>query len=123
MAALNLGNVSFGVGLLLAPLLLSFLFRKLSYEAAVTVLAVIIAIPVVLAVLATYPVQETGAFKFSVVLSLLAKPAVVLAFLALFCYTALDASFSNWLPACGKEIIIGGPPRCDPGAVDARPSD
>ncbi len=119
MAALNLGNVSFGVGLLLAPLLLSFLFRKLSYEAAVTVLAVIIAIPVVLAVLATYPVQETGAFKFSAVLSLLAKPAVVLAFLALFCYTALDASFSNWLPACGKEIIIGARPGADPGAVDA----
>ena len=42
MAALNLGNVSFGVGLLLAPLLLSFLFRKLSYENSVSVLAVII---------------------------------------------------------------------------------
>ena len=73
----------------------------------------------VLAVLATYPAREAGAFEFSAALSLLANPAVVLAFFALFCYTALDASFSNWLPACGKEVIMGARPGADPGAVDA----
>jgi fucose permease len=118
-AALNLGNVAFGVGLLLAPLVLSFLFRKLSYENTVSTLAVIIAVPIVFALLAIYPAQGTEAFEFAKALTLLTKPAVVVAFLALFCYTALDASFSNWLPAFGKEVIAVARPDADPGAVDA----
>jgi len=118
-AALNLGNVAFGVGLLLAPLIVSFLFRMTSYENTVSFLAVIIGAPVVLAVLATYPPQSGAAFEFGAALGLLTKPPVVAAFLALFCYSALDVSFSNWLPAFGKEVIAASRPNADLGAVDA----
>ena len=38
-AASNFGNVAFGLGLLLAPLIVSYLFRKTSYENTVAVLA------------------------------------------------------------------------------------
>lgn len=118
-AALNLGNVAFGVGLLLAPLVLSYLFRKVSYENTLSALAAIIAVPVVLALFASYPAQSRAALDFGPALSMIAKPAVVAAFLALFCYSALDVSFSNWLPAFGKEVLAGSRPEADPGAVDA----
>ena len=44
-AALNLGNVAFGVGLLLAPLMMSYLFRKTSYENTVSAVALVILAP------------------------------------------------------------------------------
>ncbi len=39
--------------------------------------------------------------------------------LALFCYAALDISFSNWLPAFGKEVLGRSRPGAAPDAVDA----
>ncbi len=118
-AALNLGNVAFGVGLLLAPLIMSYLFRKTSYENTVSAIALIILAPVVLAAMATYPPQGGGAFELAKAVSLLAEPAVLVAGLALFCYSALDVSFSNWLPAFGKEVLALSRPHADPDAVDA----
>jgi fucose permease len=117
-AASNFGNVAFGVGLLLAPLIVSYLFRKTSYENTVSTLAAIIAAPVVLAALATYPRSE-AAFAFGNALRMLSEPAVLVAGLALFCYSALDVSFSNWLPAFGKETLAASQPNTDPDAVDA----
>jgi fucose permease len=117
-AASNLGNVAFGVGLLLAPLVVSYLFRKTSYENTVSTLAVMIAAPVVLAALATYPTSSL-AFEFADALSMLTKPAVLVAGFCLFCYSALDVSFSNWLPAFGKEVLATSTPQADPDAIDA----
>ncbi len=117
-AASNFGNVAFGVGLLLAPLIVSYLFRKTSYENTVSTLAAIIAAPVVLAALATYPTSEAG-FEFANALRMLAEPVVLVAGLALFCYAALDVSFSNWLPAFGKEALAASQPDAEPDAVDA----
>jgi fucose permease len=117
-AASNFGNVAFGVGLLLAPLIVSYLFRKTSYENTVSALAVLIAVPAVPAFMAVYPQSEL-AFEFSTALAMLARPPVLVAGLALFCYAALDVSFSNWLPAFGKEAIAASRPHADPNAADA----
>ena len=117
-AASNLGNVAFGVGLLLAPLIVSHLFRRTSYENTVSVLAALMVVGVVPAVLAEYPRSEV-AFDFAKTLSMLAEPAVLVAGLALFCYAALDVSFSNWLPAFGKEAILASHPDADPEQTDA----
>ena len=118
-AALNRGNVAFGAGLLLAPLTMSYLFRKMSYENTVSVLALVIGAPVVLAVGADYPSRSGDAFQFAKAVSLLAQPAVLVAGLALFCYSALDVSFSNWLPAFGKEVLTSFGSKADPDAIDA----
>lgn len=117
-AASNLGNVAFGVGLLLAPLLLSFLFRTMTYENAVSVLAVILAIPTVPALLAEYP-QSKVAFEFANALGLLGWPAALAAAAALFCYAAMDVSFSNWLPAFGRGVIAAERPETPSDAADA----
>jgi fucose permease len=117
-AANNLGNVAFGVGLLLAPLLVSYLFRKTTYERTISVLAVIIAVAVVPALLADYPAAGTG-FDFGRTLGMLSEPTVLLAGLALLCYAALDVSFSNWLPALGKEILTAARPQAEADSIDA----
>jgi fucose permease len=117
-AALNLGNVCFGLGVLLTPLIVSFLFQKLSYEKAVSVVALILLAPFPLALLATYPAGEPG-FVVTDAFALLREPAVVVAALMMFCYISLETSFCNWLPVFGKEVI--GRSRADAGvaAVDA----
>jgi len=103
-AASNLGNVFFGLGLFVTPLVVSFLFRKTTYEKAISVLAIIALAPVILAVFAKYP-QVPAGFAISDAVGLLKEPAVLVAALALFCYISLESSFCNWLPPYGKEII------------------
>ena len=117
-AASNMGNIFFGLGLFLTPFLASFLFRKTSYENAVSVLAMIVLAPILLAIIATYPVSQAG-FVLSDAFALLAKPAVLVAALMLFCYISLEISFSSWLPSFGKEVISKVKPYMDASIVDA----
>ncbi len=117
-AALNLGNVFFGLGLFLTPFIVSFLFRKVSYENAISVLALIALVPVIFAVLAKYPDVKLG-FEAATVAKLLVSPVIIVAALALFCYISLEMSFSNWLPSFGKEIISSVKTDADAGVIDA----
>jgi fucose permease len=117
-AASNAGNVFFGLGLFLTPLIVSFLFKKTSYEKAIGTLGVIILIPVIFAAMAVYPESQL-AFAIGDAFGLLAKPAVLVAALVLFCYIALEASFCNWLPPFGKEVITAEKPETEESAADA----
>jgi fucose permease len=117
-AASNLGNVFFGLGLFITPLIVSFLFRKTTYENAVSVLAIIAVAPVVLAIIAKYP-QVSAGFAFSKAVGLLKEPAVLVAALALFCYISLESSFCNWLPPYSKEVISKDLSNLDGAIVDA----
>ena len=103
-AASNLGNVFFGLGLFVTPLVVSFLFRKISYENAVSILALIALLPVIISVIAKYPEVKAG-FAFTDAMTLLKEPAILVAALALFCYLSLESSFCNWLPSYSKEVI------------------
>ena len=117
-AAFNIGNVFFGLGLFIAPFLISFLLRKTTFEKALTVLA---AIPLVLTIIpALAPLAYTGAkFEIGVAGSLVVQPATIVAALVLFCYIALESSFCNWLVPFGKEVISEEKPDMAPDAVDA----
>jgi fucose permease len=117
-AAFNIGNVFFGLGLFIAPFLISFLLRKTTFEKALTVLAVI---PLALTVIPAFaPLVYTGdKFDPGVAGSLVTQPATIVAALLLFCYIALEASFCNWLVPFGKEVISEDKPEMAPDAVDA----
>ena len=118
-AALNLGNVFFGLGLFLTPLVVSFLFRRTSYENAISVLGVIVLVPVIFAILAkNYPDVQIG-FQASTATGLLVNPVVIVAALALFCYISLEASFCNWIAPYSKEIISKDFSEMDGDVVDA----
>jgi fucose permease len=117
-AAMNLGNVSTCLGLFLSPMIVSFLFRRTSYQKAISTLAVITLLPAILAIAAHYPEVEAG-FALSDAFALLAKPATIVAALVLFCYIALESSFCNWLPLFGKEVISRAKPDLDASTADA----
>lgn len=117
-AASNLGNVFFGLGLFLTPLLVSVLFRKLSYPAAVSLLGLLILVPVAPAVLAAYPKAAAG-FSLSEAAALITRPVVLLGAAVLLFYSSIETSFCNWLTPYAKEIIGRDRPDRDEGAVDA----
>ena len=117
-AASNLINAFFGLGLFLTPLIVSFLFRKTSYEKAISALGVIVLVPVVFALIAKYPQSQAG-FALKDAFSLLANPTVLIAGFVLFCYISLEASFCNWLPPFGKEVISKSNPDTDSEVADA----
>lgn len=116
-AASNLGNVFFGLGLLLTPLSASWLFRRTTYERALLVLGVALLLPLPLAMLATYP-SSHASLDFSRVAGLLGDAVVPVAGLVLFCYFGMEASFAHWLPTLGKEVIGRDRPELEGRVVD-----
>lgn len=117
-AANNLVNVFFGLGLFLTPFLVSFLFEKVSYERAVSVLGVVLLIPLIPSFLARYPAAPEG-FTLGDAFGLLREPVTIVAALVLFCYIALESSFTNWLAPFGKEVISREKPDLSTDKVDA----
>jgi fucose permease len=117
-AANNLVNVFFGLGLFLTPFLVSFLFEKVSYEQAVSVLGVVLLIPLIPSFLARYPAAPEG-FTLGDAFGLLKEPVTIVAALVLFCYIALESSFTNWLAPFGKEVISRARPELSTDKVDA----
>jgi MFS family permease len=116
--ASNLGNVFFGLGLFLTPLAVSFLFRKTTYTKTVSTLGVFILLPIVPAVLASYPKAAAG-FSLSEAAAVLASPIVLLGAAILLFYGCLETSFCNWLTPYAKELISREHPDREEGAVDA----
>ncbi|MCK4959229.1 MAG: MFS transporter [Planctomycetes bacterium] len=117
-AASNLGNTFFGLGLFLTPLVVSFLFRKTTYEKAVSALGIVVLLPAVLAFITKYPVVPAG-FSIGDAVKLLAEPAVLISAFVLFCYIALEASFCNWLAPFGKEVLTASNPEIETDVADA----
>ncbi len=116
-AANNLVNVAFGLGLFLTPFLISFLLQKVSYEKGVSVLGVIVLLPAIFALLAVYP--PAAGFKLGDAFALLKEPVTISAALVLFCYIALESSFTNWLAPFGKEVMSKDQSGMASGAIDA----
>jgi fucose permease len=117
-AANNLVNVFFGLGLFLTPFLVSFLFEKVSYERAVSVLGLVLLVPLIPSFLARYPAAPEG-FTLGDAFGLLKEPVTIVAALVLFCYIALESSFTNWLAPFGKEVISRARPELSTDKVDA----
>jgi len=96
-AAQNAGNVFFGIGAMVVPALTAFLFRKTKYSNAVTVVAIILALPVVIAALAGgYPEMERS-FDLGQFFKLLTNSAVIVGGLALLFYISLEVSMAGWI--------------------------
>jgi fucose permease len=118
-AAINLGNVAFGLGLFLTPFIASFLFQRTSFENAVSALAVIAIVPVVFALAGRGFPEVKLNFHPSDAFGLLTQPMVIVAGLALFCYISLESSFSNWIAPYSKQIISADFPSLSEAVVDA----
>jgi len=104
--ASNFGNGFFGLGYILIPLLIVFIIKTLglSYHTALIIIAVLCIIFLVLALITSFPVATTG-FKFSRAVKLLLNPAVIIAALAMFCYTSLESSVTTWIKKLMEELF------------------
>ena len=104
--ASNFGNGFFGLGYILIPLLIVFIIKTLglSYHTALIVIAVLCILFMVLALITSFPVASTG-FKFSMAVKLLLNPAVIIAALAMFCYTSLESSVTTWIKKLMEELF------------------
>lgn len=104
--ASNFGNGFFGLGYILIPLLIVFIIKTmgLSYHTALIIIAVLCILFIVLALVTSFPVASTG-FKFSMAVKLLLNPAVIIAALAMFCYTSLESSVTTWIKKLMEELF------------------
>ncbi|MBD3265205.1 MFS transporter, partial [bacterium] len=93
----NMGNVFFGVGAFFVPMLTAWLFQKTSYANAVSVIAVIVLIPVILAFIAAFPSAEGVGFSFAAAVQLISQPQIFMCAIALLCYIALEVSMGGWI--------------------------
>jgi len=102
-AGSNLGNAFFGLGALLVPIIIVWLFNRTSYSNALAILA-LIALPAALfALLGDFPTIEKS-FSTAVAVGLLGNPITWLAALTLFCYIGLEVSMAAWITSYASEI-------------------
>ena len=103
--ASNFGNAFFGLGYVLTPLFLVLMIKTLGfrYNSTLIIISIVLLVFLIFSLSARFPKVSVG-FKFSMVLDVIAKPAVVIAALALFCYTALETSMGTWIRALMEEV-------------------
>jgi fucose permease len=94
-ASANVGNVFFGLGALLTPMLADLLIRSLGFRRAICLLAVVSLVPALLAS-ATTPAAFAVADQRGDLWAVLGHPIVWLTGLAFFLYAPLEGSLSTW---------------------------
>ena len=106
--ASNLGNAFFGLGYVVTPLLATLFLKTLhlSYGTSVAIIGGLVLVFLVFALATKFPPAATG-YKFSMAVKLLAKPAVLLAGLALICYMSLEVSMATWIKKLMTELLGG----------------
>jgi len=103
--ASNFGNAFFGLGYVSMPFLFTLFIQKMgmSYAVSLSVFGVLTLVFLVFSLTASYPKVPIG-FSFAKAAALVAKPAVILAALALFCYMALEVSMGSWIRKLMEEL-------------------
>jgi fucose permease len=96
--AQNLGNVFFGLGAFLTPLVIGLLLARVSLPAVVAVLAVVSVLPALLAfgVDVSGPAASSTTTDAIPLTKLLSQPLLWLCGLAMFFYGPLEASMAAW---------------------------
>jgi fucose permease len=112
--ASSFGTAFFGLGYIMTPLLIVFIIKTmgLGYSAALIIIGILSLIFMVFALRTSFPQVATG-YQFSMAFKVLLKPAVIVAALALFCYTSLETTMGMWIKNLMEELYGG---RVNPSA-------
>lgn len=92
----NLGNVFFGVGAFVTPMLSAILFKQMSFGKALTILGLLLVLPLVIAFMAAFP-ESGGNFSAAAAGGLITDPTIILCALGLMFYIALEVSMAGWI--------------------------
>ncbi len=95
-AASNLLNVFFGVGAFITPLIIAALLGKIGYKKTVSIIGAILLIPILFALVGTFPAPPEG-FKITQAIGLLGRGGVWAGGLALFCYMSLETTLAGFI--------------------------
>ena len=96
-AALNLGNIFYGLGAFFTPFAIGMFLKKWGYRKTGKILAVFVLIPIIFAILArNYPQVSTG-FELVKALGLFKNGVIIFAALSLFAYIGLEVSMGGWI--------------------------
>ena len=104
----NVSNAMFGVGMIVTPLILQYLFsHSISWRAFYVGVAVIVALIIV--VLSTLKIENSAQvdMKFSDILELLTQKSLLLVILFITLYVAAEAAFLNFFPIFYTSMDIG----------------
>ena len=106
--ASNFGTAFFGLGYVITPLLVVFIIKSLhlSYSIALIIIGVLALVFSVITIRTELPMVVTG-YKLSTALKVLFKPPVLIAALALFCYTSLESTMGTWIKKLMEELFGG----------------
>lgn len=102
-AGSNIGNTFFGLGAFLLPLICANMLDKKGISGTLTIIAAIIAVPVIFALLGNFPPREAS-FSAEVATGLLSNYITWLAALTLFCYIGLEVSMASWISSYASEL-------------------
>ena len=106
--ASNFGNGFFGLGIVLTPLLATFMTgTAMGTTGTILILAILNLIFLVFALLSKYPEANIG-FKYSTAFKLLGQAPVILAALALFFYMGLENTMSGFLKPYANGVFGEG---------------
>lgn len=104
----NVSNAMFGVGMIVTPLILQYLFsHSISWRTFYVGVAVIVA--VIILVLSTLKIESSAQvdMKFSDFLELLTQKSLLLVILFITLYVAAEAAFLNFFPIFYTSMDIG----------------
>lgn len=103
--ASNFGTAFFGLGYIITPLLVVFIMKTMSlgYAAALIILGIFSLVFLLFTLRTSFPQVPTG-YKFSTAFKVILKPAVLVAALALFCYTSLETTMGMWIKKLMEEL-------------------
>lgn len=106
--ASNFGTAFFGLGYIITPLLIVFIIKtmNLGYAAALIIIGILSLVFLAFTIKTSFPRVPTG-YKFSMAFKVLLKPAVLIAALALFCYTSLETTMGMWIKKLMEELYTG----------------
>lgn len=106
--ASNFGTAFFGLGYVITPLLVVFIIKSmhLSYSIALIIIGIVALVFFVITIRTELPKIAIG-YKFSTALKVLFKPPVLIAALALFCYTSLESTMGSWIKKLMEELFGG----------------
>ncbi|MBW7997398.1 MAG: MFS transporter [Candidatus Glassbacteria bacterium] len=96
-AALNLGNMFFGLGAFFTPFLAIFLIQRIGLQKTVSIIALVVLVGIAFGLVAGYPELSPGGFSLGQAFALLGNSFVLVAALALFCYVGLEVSMGGWI--------------------------
>lgn len=102
-AGSSLGNAVFGLGALFMSVIAAALFKRMTFERALSFFALLLLVPLGFAFMGDFP-TTVRMFEFSIAFTLFSHHVIWIAAFLLFCYIGLEVSMGAWISSYAVEL-------------------